>query len=117
MKIKIADSDDSRELSNLEYLNRNSAGDLSASYIIQLLDSFKHEGPNGVHQCLVFELLGPSVEHVIDDYSETDDQLEPEIILRISRQLMVAVRFLHNSGMCHGGKLSSPCIIQACSVF
>lgn len=117
LKIKTANSDDSRELSNLEYLNRHSVGDLSASYIIQLLDSFEHEGPNGVHQCLVFELLGPSVKHVINDYSEVRDKLEPEIILRISRQLMIAVGFLNSSGICHGGMLSSSYIFHSCSVF
>jgi hypothetical protein len=29
---------------------------------IQLFDWFRHEGPNGIHNCLVMELLGPSLE-------------------------------------------------------
>ena len=34
-------------------------GDLDSEYIVQLLGDFLHEGPNGCHQCLVIELLGP----------------------------------------------------------
>lgn len=79
-----ADSQVSRELQNWKLLERHS---LSAHYIVQLLDSFTHEGPNGVHPGLVFELLGP-----------------PDIILRMSTQLLEAVRFIHSAGMCHGGQ-------------
>lgn len=32
-----------------------------------MLDEFELEGPNGTHQCLVFELLGPSIPHTIDE--------------------------------------------------
>lgn len=69
-----------------------------------MLDSFCHEGPNGAHQCLVFELLGPSVDKVLADYQQVGDQLCPEIISRMSRQVLEAVRFLQSVGMCHGGE-------------
>ena len=62
-----ADSQVSRELQNLRHLEKHSQGSLSSNYIVQLLDSFMHEGPNGDHQCLVFELLGPSVDKVLAD--------------------------------------------------
>ncbi|KAJ5920739.1 hypothetical protein N7454_009272 [Penicillium verhagenii] len=98
-----ADSEASRELHNIRHLERECPGNLSSMYIVQLFDAFLHEGPNGVHQCLVLELLGPSVNHVLRDYSDSpDDPLEPEIILRISTQVIKAVRFIHSSGMCHG---------------
>lgn len=58
----------SRELRNLRFLEKHSQGSLSSSYIVHLLDSFTHEGPNGVHHCLVFELLDPSVDKVLADY-------------------------------------------------
>lgn len=30
-------------------------------HLVQMLDHFSVEGPNGIHDCLVLELLGPSV--------------------------------------------------------
>jgi serine/threonine protein kinase len=98
-----ADSHESRELQNLEYLKSQTRENLSSHFVIQLLDSFCHEGPNGAHQCLVFELLGPSVDKVLADYQQVGDQLCPETIGRVSRQLLEAVRLLHSVGVSHGG--------------
>ncbi|KAJ5422613.1 hypothetical protein N7491_011058 [Penicillium cf. griseofulvum] len=72
------------------------------------------KGPNGVHQCLVFELLGPSVDKVLSDYHESQDKLEPEIVLRISTQLLKAVKFIHSAGICHGD-ISGRNIAFSCS--
>lgn len=58
--------------------------DPSLQYIFQLLDDFAHDGPNGVHQSLVLELLGPTVDMVLTDYSKGKDKLQPEEILGIS---------------------------------
>ncbi|KND91968.1 Serine/threonine-protein kinase SKY1 [Tolypocladium ophioglossoides CBS 100239] len=85
LKIATADSSSpSQELSTLQSEQRSGASE----YIAQLLDSFIHVGPNGVHQCLVSELLGPSVDTVVADYHAGGDRLEPENILRITRQLL-----------------------------
>jgi hypothetical protein len=51
----------------------------------------------------VFELLGPTVDHVISDIHECEDVLEPEIILRMSKQLLQAIAFMHEVGYTHGG--------------
>ena len=108
-----ANSSISRELENLKFLERQSRRGLSSDYVVQLLDAFPHKGPNGVHQCLVFELLGPSVDKVLSDYHESHDKLHPETVLRISTQLLKAVKFIHSVGMCHGGEVASP----LCSCF
>ncbi|OJJ30824.1 hypothetical protein ASPWEDRAFT_54195 [Aspergillus wentii DTO 134E9] len=102
MKIRTANSQASRELHNFELLEKHSGGNLSSNYIVQLLDSFSHQGPNGLHQCLVFELLGPTVDKVLADYHEDKDSLDPETVLRISKQLLEAIGFIHSAGMCHG---------------
>ncbi|CAG8901418.1 unnamed protein product [Penicillium egyptiacum] len=104
LKIMTANASESGELRNLRLLQNHAGGSLSSKYIVQLLDDFTHDGPNGVHQCLVFELLGPTVDMVLRDYHEGHDKLEPEDILRMSTQLLKAVRFIHSAGMCHGGK-------------
>lgn len=93
-----------RELQNLEHLEEHSRGDLSLNYIVQILDWFTHDRPNGVHQCIVFELLGPSVDQVLVDYRVSQDKLYAETIIRISTQLLKAVRFIHDSSMCHGSE-------------
>ncbi|KAJ5684510.1 uncharacterized protein N7477_000855, partial [Penicillium maclennaniae] len=70
---------------------------ISSNYVIQLLDAFTHEGPKGVHHCLVTELLGPSVDKVLSDYHESHDKICSEIILRMSTQLLKAVKFIHSA--------------------
>jgi serine/threonine-protein kinase SRPK3 len=93
-------TNNSRELGNLRYL----AG---CSQIVQLLDDFIHQGPNGTHQCLVFELLGPTIDFIIADiYGPTgsvEDGLEPKTILRLSEQLLQALALIHEAGYAHGG--------------
>ncbi|KAJ0110288.1 hypothetical protein J7T55_000721 [Diaporthe amygdali] len=55
---------------------------------VQLLDRFIHEGPNGRHNCLVTELLGPSLASVCSLYAEIEQFLRPETIMRASKQLL-----------------------------
>ncbi|KAH6846962.1 kinase-like domain-containing protein [Chaetomium sp. MPI-CAGE-AT-0009] len=73
-------------------------------HLVQLLDSFVHQGPNGEHQCLVFELLGPTVDYTVADYYRGDDpeSLPATIVLRITRQLLQTLAALHRAGYAHG---------------
>ncbi|KAB8277263.1 kinase-like domain-containing protein [Aspergillus minisclerotigenes] len=102
LMIMTADLRDSRDLEKLKVLGSHSRGGLSSNYIVQLLDSFSHEGANGVHQCLVFELLGPSVDRVLADYREGHDKLCPETVLQMSTQLLKALKLIHSAGTSHG---------------
>lgn len=104
IKIMTADSTEhSQELSTLQFLATHSQGDISSKHIVQLFDEFLHQGPNGIHQCLVFELLGPTLITVVNDYHAVGDALEPETIVRLSEQLLQAIAFLHEVGYVHGG--------------
>lgn len=93
----------SRELEILRALQE----DEFVHNVVRLLDSFLHTGvtgPNGTHQCLVLELLGPSVHHVIrNDYSP-EDPLGSYTILRITRQLLQGLASVHAAGYAQGGK-------------
>jgi hypothetical protein len=51
---------------------------------------------------LFFELLGPCVDQVIADYNESQDKLCAQPTIRMSTQLLEAVKFIHSFGMCHG---------------
>jgi serine/threonine-protein kinase SRPK3 len=104
LKILIADHPrESQEIRNLQLLKERSQESLYRKYIVQLLDSFVHQGPNGQHQCLVFELLGPTVARIIGEYIEANETIEPRVILRMSEQLLEAIEFIHDAGMGHGG--------------
>ena len=103
IKILTADSTQhSRELSTLQLLAQHSQGS-RCKPIVQLFDEFLHQGPNGTHQCLVFELLGPTLDMVVSDYHTGGETLEPEVIINLSEQLLQAIAFLHKVGYTHGG--------------
>ena len=42
--------------------------DFSHQGCVDLVDSFEHKGPNGLHMCMVFEVLGPNVLALIKKY-------------------------------------------------
>ena len=119
VSIKIMDASSTvncQELALLRSLSTHCNADVSYKYIVQLLDEFLHQGPNGTHQCLVFELLGPTVDKIIDSYydptnfdPDPEDALEAEIILKISEQMLSAVAFIHEAGYSHGGTSNPKC--------
>lgn len=115
IKILTADATThSHELGILRSLAKFCKGALSSRYLVRLLDGFSHQGPNGNHQCLVFELLGPTVDMVVSDYSNYDDReewLDPDIVLRISEQLLNAVTFIHEAGYAHEGTMSPEMVV------
>ncbi|KFX92765.1 hypothetical protein V490_05191 [Pseudogymnoascus sp. VKM F-3557] len=69
---------------------------------VHILDWFHHEGPNGIHNCLVTELLGPSISAILTSCNEMDDFLAPDTILRASRQVLEGIEFAHQAGFVHG---------------
>jgi serine/threonine-protein kinase SRPK3 len=104
VKILTADrTNQSREFHNVRALAEHSKGSLGSEYIVQLFDDFLHECPNGYHQCLVFEWLGPTVNIIMNDYHEEGERLDTETLLKISTQLLQAVAFMHEAGYAHGG--------------
>ncbi|KAG9943986.1 kinase-like protein, partial [Aureobasidium melanogenum] len=70
---------------------------------MQLLDSFQHNGPNGVHDCLVLELLGPSVASVVEKQCASD-KLPGNVAKKACKQLGLALAVLHRQGIGHGGQ-------------
>jgi serine/threonine-protein kinase SRPK3 len=100
----------SQELRNMQLLEERSQGNPCSKYIVQLLDFFVHRGPNGQHQCLVFELLGPTLNMVLLYYNMDDDveeNLTTKTIFRLSEQLLEAIELIHDTGMGHGGNGNS----------
>ncbi|GJJ15716.1 hypothetical protein Clacol_009994 [Clathrus columnatus] len=88
-----------------QFLSQKADIDNRSQYIITLLDTFIHQGPNGTHRCLVFEPMGPSAESI-----ELPDQRPFEIIpsfskLMVKRIFLHTLRglaFLHENNIVHG---------------
>ena len=91
------------------------------AHLVNLLDAFVVNGPNGDHQCLVLELMGLSLHHVWregeygeigdlplilkDSSEESHDYVFPYPIAKdISKQLLLGLAYLHGQGICHGGQ-------------
>lgn len=71
--------------------------DVHVSHVVVPEDHFWHEGPNGNHLCVVMPVLGPNVEDAADKLQHQEEPLK-----RICYQLVLAMKFLHRKGICHG---------------
>lgn len=75
-----------------------------------LLDHFDHTGPNGTHECLVFEVMGPNAETMVEELPEN----QPLRIHQVARyqlwmaksilyQALLGLHYLHTIiGVAHG---------------
>jgi serine/threonine-protein kinase SRPK3 len=97
--LKIASAEttaQSREVDTLKALKEHAKEIRGSDRIVRMLDDFLHEGPNGCHQCLVFELLGPKIN------IELDGDRRPREIFKIIISLLKSVAFIHEAGYAHG---------------
>ncbi|KAF7321948.1 Protein kinase [Mycena kentingensis (nom. inval.)] len=105
--LKIVSADRAHtELPVLLHLNAtHDPAEEGSQYIAYMLDHFVHEGPNGLHQCFVQQVLGPSfcgsnMESLYEFWRY--GRLPPEIAHRLCGQLALAVAYLHKRGVAHG---------------
>lgn len=69
-------------------------------HVIQLLDTFTHKGPNGVHVVMVFEVLGENLLGLIRRYKHRGIPII--FVKQIAKQLLAALDFLHRKcGVIH----------------
>ncbi|KAK1772822.1 serine protein kinase [Phialemonium atrogriseum] len=80
-----------------------------ARHITQLLDEFEHRGPNGIHKCLVFEPMGPSVNSMVEELPRFNPRrwgvnvrYPPQMAKSILKQSLQSLAFLHENGIAHG---------------
>ena len=64
-----------------------------AQYVVQLLDSFTHEGPNGNHVCMVFEMMGQNLLSLIKYFQYGGIPLGAVKV--ISRQICEGLNYAH----------------------
>ena len=87
----------------MDRLSQGPASHGGKKHVIQLLDHFRHEGPNGMHLCLVLELLGPSILSKAESYST--NRLPGDIAWEASKQIVHGLTYIHALGIVHGGQL------------
>ena len=96
--------DNNHEASIYHHLSRGPAAHPGKGNIPHIFDSFTFEGPNGMHQCLVLELLGAFMSSISENYAT--DRLPGSIAWNVARQVAQATSYMHEMGIVHGGKLS-----------
>ena len=78
---------------------RKEGHDLGKQLVVQLLRNFEQWGPNGKHQYLVLEALGPSLLNCIQ---QKKTGLSMNKVKEVMSQVMQGLDFLHSSaGIIH----------------
>lgn len=69
-------------------------------HVVSLLDSFEHKGPNGVHVCMVFEVLGENLLGLIKRWNHRG--IPMELVKQITKQVLLGLDYLHRDcGIIH----------------
>jgi serine/threonine-protein kinase SRPK3 len=100
-----------KELGVLRTLMKRRTSHPRRNNVLSLLDSFTIEGPNGRHICLVLQVAGPRITSL--GYSPGavagSRRLKSELALKVVKQTVQALDFVHSQGFCHGGRSWTPC--------
>ncbi|CAD0111742.1 unnamed protein product, partial [Aureobasidium uvarum] len=108
LKVKVASASSSgnRERLVFQFLSRSGSGSQSGQiHIMQSLDEFRHNGPNGAHDCLIFELLDSGVASVVER-RPIENRLPGHSAKKACKELCLALEALHEQGIGHGGNLA-----------
>ncbi|KAF2743093.1 serine/threonine-protein kinase SRPK2 [Sporormia fimetaria CBS 119925] len=69
-------------------------------YVVSLLDSFNHKGPNGIHVCMVFEVLGENLLGLIKKWNHRG--IPMPLVKQIAKQVLLGLDYLHREcGIIH----------------
>jgi serine/threonine protein kinase len=110
LKIMIAKAASSAtELFILEKISSVTSKDADSQHVTILLDAFQHEGPNGKHQCLVFEAMGATAASFVEELPENKPKMYGKVerypkwvAHRILLHALRGLACLHRNGIVHG---------------
>ena len=72
-----------------------------SAHVITILDHFQIQGPNGEHDVVVSQIVGPHLEAMSYDDAVKEDRGS------LVYQVMVGTSSLHHPGVAHGGSVNS----------
>ncbi|KAK2737820.1 serine/threonine protein kinase, CMGC group [Myotisia sp. PD_48] len=89
--------DEIKLLNRINSANPNHPG---RRHVVSLLDSFEHRGPNGVHVCMVFEVLGENLLGLIKRWNHRG--IPTPLVKQITKQVLLGLDYLHREcGIIH----------------
>ncbi|KAI1301119.1 serine/threonine protein kinase, CMGC group [Mortierella claussenii] len=89
--------DEIKLLERVVQANPNAPG---RKYVVELLDHFMHRGPNGLHVCMVFEVLGENLLSVIKRYRHRGIPIH--LVRQIIHQVLMGLDYMHREcGIIH----------------
>ncbi len=81
-------------------------------YVVRVYDDSEVIGPNGLHQVLVTEVTGPTIDFLMESCYDLATgsifELPPGLMRRLARQLILVLKFLASEDVIHGGDGLSP---------
>ena len=101
MKVLTAEASMS-EVDVMPHVQRNGSALSGREFVVQLIDEFEYTGPNGIHCCIISEVLGPLLSLDIKELYPSEEypiSLAKRIVAQITRGL----EYLHHCGVVHGG--------------
>ncbi|RBR16009.1 hypothetical protein FVER53590_11132 [Fusarium verticillioides] len=101
LKVATSEVKESRELKVLQAVSSLPNNHPGWHYVNKMLDHFTLVGPNGSHDCLVLELVGPNVADIVDKHLK-DSRLPSNAARLFSKQILQGLDFLSASNICHG---------------
>jgi len=63
------------------------------SHVISFLDHFRHKGPNGIHVCMVFEVLGENLLGLIKRHQNKGVPMP--LVRQIAKQVLLGLDYMH----------------------
>lgn len=73
--IKVARADARQALEELRLYKQIAQNDANRNHVVLPLDEFQQAGPNGLHQCVVFEPMGPSVGLLLEGIPDSPEDI------------------------------------------
>lgn len=104
LKIARADSDHRREIQIYDVLRAKADQHPGSAHVVMLNGHFEIQGPNGNHDCLIYDVLGPSIAHLRDDYPMRNRiaYLSLPSARKIVYQALLGLDYMHSVGVVHG---------------
>lgn len=71
-------------------------------HVIKLLDHFEYRGENGMHLCLILELMWDNVSNFFQGYG-ADPNIRLALTKTVTKQLINGLKFMDKCGVIHNG--------------